>query len=563
MNTNKVWTPNGYKAGPVNSLVGKGESIIDYTNGTGTLVTKGKVGVDNQPSSVRQEDNNVIAGNDIDWSNGMKFSDQIAPFTAKLQMYNQIENKAKGSKLSSLSKQTQQLQQQQINKAKAPLLQQMKNITDRQQMQHQVQNNEMQNRYTNGKSSSYSYSRTISNGKIPNYWISGARLIPALAETSMLQHWLSNKPQGRDIYSANTYAPQALQELASARISPYPSIAAAKAADRQGMYSINKSGGYSGAQKQNARIAQNLGTERNIANILASTQEKNIGYRNAWAQAALAEGAQDAQRRQAAKQYDWEAYNRAHGARTKGIETHVANLGAMWQKYWADRIKNKQYEDTLNIYQQDVNNRNLALQSILGGSPKQANQSIAGSENSNTGNGNTSSGSKYNILNQFYVPDGLGGYRFSLNNPYNYPYDIPASQRVGKFGAMPDFMPTADTRRKNQQQMSVSPQLSWPVMTSAKMNPNPSMMMQNSNFFTPTTNDDPNGVIFFNSQKELDDYNSQSGKLLNAGWQDYLPVGSYYNQGITGIRFNNSGNGNEVGFYRRTPIYQYRNTLKQ
>ena len=49
---NKVWTPNGYQEGPVNSLVGKGESIIDYTNGTGTLVTKGKVGVDNQPSSV-------------------------------------------------------------------------------------------------------------------------------------------------------------------------------------------------------------------------------------------------------------------------------------------------------------------------------------------------------------------------------------------------------------------------------------------------------------------------------------------------------------------------------
>lgn len=88
---NKVWTPNGYQAGPVNSLVGKGESIIDYTNGTGTLVTKGKVGVDNQPSSVRRDDNNVIAGNDIDWSNGMKFSDQVAPLTAKLQMYNDIE----------------------------------------------------------------------------------------------------------------------------------------------------------------------------------------------------------------------------------------------------------------------------------------------------------------------------------------------------------------------------------------------------------------------------------------------------------------------------------------
>ena len=39
INANKVWTPNGYQYGPVNSLVGKGESIIDYTNGTGTLVT--------------------------------------------------------------------------------------------------------------------------------------------------------------------------------------------------------------------------------------------------------------------------------------------------------------------------------------------------------------------------------------------------------------------------------------------------------------------------------------------------------------------------------------------
>ena len=558
MNVNKVWTPNGYKVGPVNSLVGKGESIIDYTNGTGTLVTKGKVGVDNQPSSVRQDDNNVIAGNDVDWSNGMKFSDQIAPFTAKLQMYNKIENNAKWNKLSSLSKQTQQLQQQQIDKAKAPLLQQMKNITDRQQMQHQLQNNEIQNRYANGKSSSYSYSRTISNGKVPNYWISGARLMPALAETAMLQHWLSNKPQGRDIYSANTYAPQALQELASARVSPYPSISAAKAADRQGMYSINKSGGYSGSQKQNARIAQNLGTERNIANILASTQEKNIGYRNAWAQVALAEGAQDAQRRQAAKQYDWEAYNRAHGARTKGIETHVANLGAMWQKYWADRIKNKQYEDTLNIYQQDVNNRNLALQSLLGG-----NQGSAGLKVGNASSGNTSTGSKYSILNQYYTPDGLGGYRFSINNPYDYPYGIPASQRVGKFGKMPDFMPTADTRSEKRQLMFLSPALDYPTMTSAQMNPSPSRMMYNSNLLTPTTNDDPNGAVLYNTQQELDADNVITNKLLNASWKNYLYGQPYYNQGITGIRFNNNNDDNEVGYYRRTPIYQYRNILKR
>ena len=88
----KVWTPNGYQVGPTNSLVGKGESIINYSNGTGSLVTKGTKGVDNQPSSVQPNDDNVIAGNDIDWSNGMKFSDQIAPLTKKLEMYNGKRN---------------------------------------------------------------------------------------------------------------------------------------------------------------------------------------------------------------------------------------------------------------------------------------------------------------------------------------------------------------------------------------------------------------------------------------------------------------------------------------
>lgn len=378
MRTNKVWTPNGYQAGPVNSLVGKGESIIDYTNGTGTLVTKGKVGVDNQPSSVREDDNNVIAGNDIDLSNGRKFSEQVAPLTAKLQMYNNIEkNVNKKPQLSSLSKQTQQLQQDQLNKAKQPVLEAMKQITDRQQAQHEAQNRvggiPM---YANGKSQS-SFTRVFSEktggGKVPKSWLIGGRLIPAVNETAMLAHWLKERPEAPDIYAANTYAPLALQTMAGNRISPYPLLQQIRLSDRLGMYDINQAGGYSGAQRQNARIAQNLGTQRNVAKVLADTEEKNIGYRNAWVQAALSEGASDAARRQAANQYRWEAYNKAHGAKTKGIETHLANLGAMWQKYYADMIKNKQYEDTLNIYQQDVNNRKLALQGLLGGESKNNN----------------------------------------------------------------------------------------------------------------------------------------------------------------------------------------------
>lgn len=537
MNKTKVWTPNGYQVGPINSLVGKGESIIDYTNGTGTLVTKGKVGVDNQPSSVKENDSNVIAGNDVDWTTGIKFSDQIAPLTAKLQMYNNIEKTTgKNYNMSSLSKQTVQLQKQQIDKAKAPLLSQMKNITDRQQIQHDIQGSvENMKKYDLGKSSSYFYSRT-GNGKVPNSWLTSARLIPALTETAMLSHWLSNKPKGANIYSQNTYAPLALQTLASSRISPYPMIQAAKLADRQGMYSINQSGGYTGAQRQNARIAQNLGTQRNIANILQNVEDKNIGYRNAWAQAALQAGESDAARRQSAKQYNWETYNRAHGAKTKGIETHVANLGAMWQKYWADRIKNKQYEDTLSLYQQDVDNRKLALKGLLADNGGLDNLTKSKSPtSSNTGN---TTSSKYNILNQYYTPDSLGGYRFSINNPYTYPNNLPSAQRIGKYGIMPDFMPIGDNR--NRRPISLS-NFNYPIMTSARMNKTPNQMMWNSNLGIRTTNDDPNGYMQFDSQKDLDDFNARMNNVLNAPLVYYMPGGIYHNIGASGITYEDDG----------------------
>lgn len=364
----KVWTPSGYQAGPMNSLVCKGESIINYSNGTGTLVTKGKEGVDNQPSSVQPNDDNVIAGNDIDWSNGMKFSDQIAPLTKKLEFYNNIpkQNKSKYN-LSSLSKQTQQLQEQQINRAKEPVLKAMKDITDRQEMQHNIENKQYNTpMYSKGKSS-YSFSSYTHNGKVPGWTIEASRLVPALTEATMLNHWLTNKPGSTNIYSANPYATQALSVMANNRVNPYPAVEAINSANRQGIYNINQSGGYTGGQRQNSRVAQNIGAQRNIANALLNAQEQNAKYRNSWAEAALKYGDLDAQRQQAANQYNWEAYNKAHGAKTKGIETHLANLGAMWQKYYADYIKNKQYNDVLNIYQQDVDNKKAATQALMKG----------------------------------------------------------------------------------------------------------------------------------------------------------------------------------------------------
>lgn len=415
---NKVWTPNGYQSGPVNSLVGKGESIIDYTNGTGTLVTKGKVGVDNQPSSVSINDNNVIAGNDVDWSNGMKFSDQVAPLTAKLQMYNNIEKRAgKKSELSSLLKQTMELQKNQLDRAKAPILQAMKNITDRQERQHQIEDYAAQikhncgkDRFDNGKSLWDKTKQTISSwsksgkGKVSNSMLDLGYAFPALLETQMLNHWRRENPVMPNIYAANRYAPIALQTMAGNRVSANPILEKLYAQDRQAAYQLANSGGYTGGQRQANRVALALGNQRNVADALMNVQEKNAAYRNAYAEMAARLGDSDAQRLQQSNQYGWEAYNRAHGAKTKGIETHLANLGLIGQKWLSQRIKNKQYGDILDIYQQDVDNKKEALKTIYGiGADGSKGAAASGSANK-VGNASGSASINYRNIAPGWTP---------------------------------------------------------------------------------------------------------------------------------------------------------------
>lgn len=433
----KVWTPNGYQAGPTNSMVGKGESIIDYTNGTGTLVTKGKVGVDNQPSSVRQDDRNVIAGNDIDWTNGVKFSQQIAPLTAKLQMYNDIEKKAnKKPGMSSLSKQTMQLQAAQLERAKAPILQAMKNITDRQEKQHQIEDYAAQfkancgkDRFANGKSmwegvkDSFNNWTKAGKGKVSNAMLDTGYMIPAVLEKQMLNHWMKENPLMPNIYAANRYGQSALQALNRLRVNPYNQLQALNQNDRAAYYRMQQDGGYTGGQRQAGRVALALGNARNVADVLNNTDLQNNKYRQDWATAALAEGNQDAARRQAANQYAWEAYNRAHGAKTKGIETHLSNLGLIGQKWLSQRIKNKQYGDVLDMYQQDLDNKNAALKAIYG---------IGGDNTGSTASGNTTQrqsrantnpdtmpiGSRFNNIAPGWTPSQYSPFSGTPNVPY-------------------------------------------------------------------------------------------------------------------------------------------------
>lgn len=136
-----VWSPVGQINGPVNSKVGFGESIVNLHNGTGTVVTKGKRGVDNQPSTVEENDDNTIFGNLYNPYTGNTFADDALIDTAKLQQINNVEKKVKDyGKLSSLSKQTQEFQKKQFDAAKQPMLGNLSRLAEQQKQVHNMQN---------------------------------------------------------------------------------------------------------------------------------------------------------------------------------------------------------------------------------------------------------------------------------------------------------------------------------------------------------------------------------------------------------------------------------------
>ena len=82
-----VFDKDGYHLGPINSKVGKGETIVNFDEGKMTYINKGKKRADDQYSSVQEGDNNYIAGNDIDWTNGISFADQVAPLSKQYTGY--------------------------------------------------------------------------------------------------------------------------------------------------------------------------------------------------------------------------------------------------------------------------------------------------------------------------------------------------------------------------------------------------------------------------------------------------------------------------------------------
>lgn len=271
-----------------------------------------------------------------------------------------------------LGEETNKLQQQEVAKLKAPYVQALQDIADRQQQQHEAMQQPADYTgipgYADGKditgiTGNYEDKKPNVNGiyKINNR----DNLAAAIAGMGMsLSQYLDAKGQDiktPDVYAANPYERQALSTMANIRVSPYAAMNKVRDMNRVAARLINTSGGLSGGQKYSALVGSMLGTQRNMADVLTSTQAQNNQYRQQYAQLAGELGAKDAANRMAANQYNTEYAAKAHAARQQGMQQGMTNFLGQLQQYIANKNSADMYNGMRAIYQQDIDLRQQAI----------------------------------------------------------------------------------------------------------------------------------------------------------------------------------------------------------
>ena len=458
-----------------NSLVKRGESVLSNLNPlnpqetTGTVVKQGSGRKDDVPANLGQKD--IVLGEDIDWRTGSTFKQQALPYTMALEhINNKYENN--GNDLSSLSKPTQRLQQEQVNRLKQPIVEKLKDLADQQKYQHDVTGYNQQFMAARGKDRTippmlpsasvqqmidYLFAagdRDVANGRLGdeqsyqhrkyveasgndlykfgekhknNYkslpkggnpfviedqeyyqqYLDALKKYPTVDDyingemNEYRKYWQNKKNQsenrmksnrlfgefanGKDYhtipnalgalasigqmiqagkqsiktsnsYAPNKYAGRALNTLASLDINEQPGLQQINKAARYADYGVNNSGGLSGSQKYLGRLANANNVYTNYLKFLSDVQAQRNAYKSQYASTAATIGAQEAQNRQNANQWDLDYYSKAHAARLGGIQMGVRNLMDYINHWSADASKLNQFNKMYDLYAMDVYN---------------------------------------------------------------------------------------------------------------------------------------------------------------------------------------------------------------
>lgn len=341
---NNVWTSAGKVNAEPNARVSGGESIFTGTNtddATATVVRNGKPNADDQLANLKQE--TVVFGNDINPRTGMRYKDEVLPYTNALEIINKKFENRTNKKMNALrgkfGKHSDEVQQKEVNKYKAPIV----DLLNR-KAQEQAEDHAMKEQARQGILPGYG------NGKLG--WLPNAITTGAGMASSIMQYLDAAKSEIHkpDIYAANPYEQVALSNLAKLRINPYPIVNQMRDAERRGRYAINRAGGLSGAQKHYANIASILGTQNNIANMMSGIQEKNNQYKAQYASALQSAGDASARRRQAANEYAENYYAQAHAAKQQGKQMAMYNFLNQLNQYYSNEFKRKQFNEMIGMY---------------------------------------------------------------------------------------------------------------------------------------------------------------------------------------------------------------------
>lgn len=160
-----------------------------------------------------------------------------------------------------------------------------------------------------------------------------------------------------DIFQDNPYRNQIMNSAASLRISPYGPMRQIQDMNRRGMYMINNQGGLSGGQKYYANVASMLGAQQNMANAVMAAQEANNKYLQSYGEIGTNLGQKYATDRAAANQYSTEYASKAHAAQLQGMQMGQQNFLSQLQQYMANKNKIDMYNGMRSVYQQDVDDR--------------------------------------------------------------------------------------------------------------------------------------------------------------------------------------------------------------
>jgi hypothetical protein len=109
-------------------------------------------------------------------------------------------------------------------------------------------------------------------------------------------------------------------------------------------------GGLSSGQRASNRIALTLGSGRNMADAIAQNQADNIALRTNYYKTMGELGQHERVARMSANQFDRQDFVAAHGAKTKGIETALANLQQAAGNWYKNEFKYNTWRDTLGLY---------------------------------------------------------------------------------------------------------------------------------------------------------------------------------------------------------------------